>query len=252
MKNNKVRLFSINYTVTDYEQASDIIIEKARLHLPFSVFALPVHGVVEALNNPAMQNAVDKADMIVPDGQPIRWAMNSFYKVGLKDRVYGPLLTKYVLEKANNLGLSVFLYGGSSNEVSAKFKDYIAKNYPKINILGRYREENSPKDDTLNIAEVIKLNPHIILVGKGCPIQEIWTADHQKEFSSVIMAVGAAFSFYAGTIKQAPVFMQKYGLEWLYRLIQEPRRLFKRYFFTNSYFIYLFLKHKFILRKPSI
>jgi exopolysaccharide biosynthesis WecB/TagA/CpsF family protein len=240
----KVKLFSTEYALTDYEQASDVIISKAKKHEPFSVFALPVHGVIEALTNKAMQEAVDKADMIVPDGQPIRWAINSIYKAGLKDRVYGPLLTKYVLLKANTEKLNVFLYGGASDEVLSKFSNYITTNYPHITITGAYREAGQASDDTVDIKTINDTNTHIVLVGKGCPLQEIWTAKHQKQISAVVMAVGAAFSFHAGMLKTAPLFMQKYGLEWFFRFIQEPRRLFKRYLFTNSYFIYLFLKYK--------
>ncbi|MDX1904856.1 MAG: WecB/TagA/CpsF family glycosyltransferase [Thermonemataceae bacterium] len=240
---SKVSIFGVPYAVTDYEQASEVIIENAQKRNSYAVFALPVHGVVENQENKSFAEAVQIADMIVPDGQPIRWAMNNFYKVGLKDRVYGPLLTLYVLEKANILGLNVFLYGGATQEITDKFAAFIEKNYPNVKICGRYREEK-PNESTLSTEQINKAGTHILLVGRGCPKQEIWVAEHKDKVQSVMMAVGAAFAFHAGAVKQAPKWMQNIGLEWLFRLMQEPKRLFKRYLVTNSYFIYLVIKYK--------
>ncbi|MCS6821009.1 MAG: WecB/TagA/CpsF family glycosyltransferase [Microscillaceae bacterium] len=245
----KRRLWAIEYAILDYELASDVIIEKALARQSYAVFALPVHGLITAIQDQAMQQAVQKADMITPDGQPIRWALNSFYKVGLKDRVYGPLLTLKVLEKANPLGLRIYLYGGNTEETLQKFQAFIQKNFPNIQICGAFREEK-PTDNLIDIEALKATRPHIVLVGRGCPTQEIWVASQKGNIPAVMMAVGAAFAFHAGTIAQAPIWMQKMGLEWLFRLIQEPKRLWKRYLTTNSYFIYLFIKHRFFLRRP--
>lgn len=248
----KRTLFSVNYSLTDYENASDIIIENAQLNNSYGVFALPVHGLVTAVQDAEMQEATRKADMIVPDGQPIRWALNHFHKAGLKDRVYGPTLTLFVLKKADAKRLNVFLYGGNTQETLDGFANYIQQNYPHVNICGKYREEH-PEGNTLTAEEINASGAHIVLVGRGCPRQEKWVASQLGKVNAVMMAVGAAFSFHAGNVKQAPAWMQNNGLEWLYRLIQEPGRLWKRYFLTNSYFIYLFLKHKLnpSLNKPA-
>lgn len=238
-----VRLFNTaDYAVVDYESASDIIVEQARNRQSYGVLAMPVHGLVTAVQERAMYEATQGADMIVPDGQPIRWAMNYFYKVGLKDRVYGPTLTLYVLDKAQQDKLKVFLYGGSTEETLEKFTAFIRHKYPDVEICGTYREDD-PAGDTLSSEEVNRSGAHIVLVGRGCPRQEIWVANRLGKVNAVMMAVGAAFSFHAGTVRQAPAWMQNNGLEWLYRLLSEPRRLWKRYFLTNSYFIYLFLKY---------
>ncbi len=93
---------------------------------------------------------------------------------------------------------------------------------------------------------------HIVLVGRGCPRQEFWVANHVGKINAVMMAVGAAFDFHAGTVKQAPMWMQNVGLEWFFRLVQEPKRLWKRYLVTNTQFLFMFFKHKFFLRKPYI
>lgn len=248
MSFQKVDIFSIPYAVVDYDSAALEIIEQAKKKVSYAVYALPVHGVVENKQNPSFAEAVKKADMIVPDGQPIRWAMNNFHKVGLKDRVYGPLLTLRVLAEANDLGLNVYVYGGATEETLEKFVAFIQNHYPNVKICGKYREDK-PDDNTLTPEMVNEAGTHILLVGRGCPKQEIWVASNKGKIDAVMMAVGAAFAFHAGTIKQAPKWMQKNGLEWLYRLIQEPKRLFKRYFTTNSYFIWLVIQYKLFGKK---
>jgi exopolysaccharide biosynthesis WecB/TagA/CpsF family protein len=240
-------LFGIDYAIVDYEQASDVIVRHASAHKSFGVSALAVHGLVTSIRDRAIGERVKKIDMVVPDGQPVRWALNSFFKVGMKDRVYGPTLTLHVLEKAAKKNLNVYLYG-STKETLTAFSAFIEKNYPGVNLCGihpdRFRDA-APEEDEADIKKINDAGAHIVLVGRGCPRQEVWVADHLGKINAAMMAVGAAFDFHAGTVKQAPRWMQDHGLEWFYRLIKEPRRLWKRYFVTNSYFIYLFLKYKF-------
>src|SRR5271156_2069402 len=117
--NMKVDIFGINYSITDYDNASDDIIENAISRTSYGVSALAVHGLMESYNNPALKEKVNKLDLIVPDGQPVRWAINSFYNAGLKDRVCGPILTLEVLKKANDKKLSVYLYGSKPETLDA-------------------------------------------------------------------------------------------------------------------------------------
>jgi len=234
----KVDIFGVNYTVTDYDAASELIIENAKKRKSFVVFALPVHGVIERRRDAEFKKAVDEADLIVPDGQPIKWAMNFFHGTRLKDRVYGPYLTSAVLEKANHEGLSVFLYGGSSVRVLDEFRLHIQCSYPNVEIVGTFREEVFGQN-SLDLDYLRKTKPNIVLVGLGCPSQEKWISNNKSDIDVVAMGVGAAFSFYAGETKMAPVWMQEKGLEWLFRLVNEPRRLWRRYLYTNSYFIWL-------------
>ena len=239
----KVNVLGIDYAVVDYDSASDLIIAAARQRKSFSVFALPVHGIVENHADPEMRFATETADLIVPDGQPVRWCMNHFHKTGLTDRVYGPLLTLHVLAKANPLSLRVFLYGGKSEQTLEKFSDFIREKYPNVVICGAYREEH-PDGDTLTAEMVNEKQPHLLLVGRGCPQQEKWIANKQGKIESAMMAVGAAFSFHAGEISQAPQWMQDRGLEWFHRLTAEPKRLWKRYLVTNAMFIYMLCQKK--------
>jgi exopolysaccharide biosynthesis WecB/TagA/CpsF family protein len=242
----KKNLFSINYSIVDYDRASDAIIEKAVRRESYGVSALAVHGLIESVWDQELASQVNKINLVVPDGQPIRWALNSFYKVDLKDRVYGPVLTLHVLKKANKKGLKVYLYGSKEATLS-KLKAFINTTFPNVQICGihvdRFREA-TPEEDAADIKKINDSGAHIVLVGRGCPRQERWVANHLGKINASMMAVGAAFDFYAGTVKQAPAWMQNNGLEWLFRLTQEPGRLWKRYLTTNSYFIFLFIKHK--------
>lgn len=239
----KVNIFGIDYAVTDYQQASTVILEKALSQQAFSVFALPVSGVIEFRRDDEFKQAVQAADLIVPDGQPIRWAMNYFYNTGLTARVYGPRLMNEVLSKAkaNDHNIRVFIYGGSTQQVLDDFKSYVLKNFPNVSIVGSYREAIFG-EETLDLDQLRLCKPNLVLVGLGCPTQEKWITATQSKTDAVFMGVGAAFSFYSGATKMAPVWMQDNGLEWLYRMYKEPRRLWKRYFYYNSYFIILVIK----------
>lgn len=252
MKFKKLNLFGVKYSPLDYCSASKIIIEEARKKNSYAVSALAVHGLITSVRNKKIGDLVRNINMIVPDGQPIRWALNSFYKINLKDRVYGPTLTLNVLEKANKNNLNIYLFG-STKETLFELERFIKKKYPKVNICGlhidRFRDATE-EEDIQDIKKINESGAHIVLIGRGCPRQEIWVSEHLGKINAVMMAIGAAFDFFAGNVKQAPKWMQYYGLGWLFRLIQEPKRLWKRYLFTNSYFIYLFLKHKFILSRP--
>ena len=235
---NCVDIFGINFAVTDYQGATDLIIEKALAKQAFSVYALPVHGVIERRRDLEFGDATDAADLIVPDGQPIKWAMNYFYETRLADRVYGPKLVGFVLAEADRLNLRVYLYGGSTEQVLSGFSDYISSNYPGVVVCGAYREPEFGKE-TLDLGVLREAMPHLVLVGLGCPVQEKWIARNKHQVDAVMMGVGAAFSFYSGDTKQAPEWMQDNGLEWLFRLLSEPRRLWRRYATTNLHFIYL-------------
>lgn len=247
----KKQLFTVRYSITDYSKASDIIIEKALSHTSFGVTALAVHGLIESVKNKSFRHLVNKLDMIVPDGQPVRWALNDFHKVNLKDRVAGPILTDHVLVKANEKSLGIYLYGSTAATLE-KMKEVIRLKYPQITISGihadRFREA-TPEEDAEDIKKINDSGAHIVLVGRGCPRQEKWVANHLGLIHAPMLAIGAAFDFIAGNIVLAPRWIQDSGFEWLYRLVQEPKKLWKRYLTTNTHFIYLFISYKIGIRK---
>lgn len=247
----KKHLFTVNYSITDYDKASDVIIEKAISHTSFGVTALAVHGLIESVKNKTFRHLVNKLDMIVPDGQPVRWALNSFHKVNMKDRVAGPILTDHVLSKANDKSLSIYLYGSTSATLE-KMKAVIEQKYPKITICGthadRFREATA-EEDKADIKKINESGAHIVLVGRGCPRQEKWVAEHLGLINAPMMAIGAAFDFIAGNIALAPKWIQDSGFEWFFRFMQQPGKLWKRYLTTNTHFIYLYVSCKLGIRK---
>lgn len=239
----KKQLFSVNYTITDYDKASDVIIEKAKSRQSFGISALAVHGLIESVRDKNFRTSLSNIDMIVPDGQPVRWALNSFHDVELKDRVAGPILTRHVLAKANELGLGIYLYG-SKQATLDKIIEFMKINYPGISINGTHADrfrEATPEEDMADIRKINESRAHIVLVGRGCPRQEKWVSSHIGKINSPMMAIGAAFDFYAGNIKHAPQWMQDIGLEWVYRFVQDPKKTWRRYIIHNSHFIYLFI-----------
>jgi exopolysaccharide biosynthesis WecB/TagA/CpsF family protein len=245
----KVDLFGINYAVVDYSSAVHQIMEwVSHLELNpdskqgYGVTALAVHGLIEGYRNTDLKHQINSIDLIVPDGQPVRWAMNWFYKTRLKDRVYGPTLTLHVLQAAAQKNIPVFFYGSQQLTLN-KLQENLLRQFPNLNIVGmqadRFRE-STQEEKELDRKKIISSGAQLVFVGRGCPRQERWVAENKNYLPAVLLAVGAAFDFHAGTVKQAPIWIQRRGLEWMYRLVQEPGRLWKRYLTTNSYFIYLF------------
>ncbi len=178
---------------------------------------------------------LNQLDIVTPDGQPVRWALQLLHGEKLKDRVYGPNLTLKICEQAEREELSIFLFG-SRTEVLEKLAANLKERFPKLKIAGlepsAFRTGN--RDDSEKLARKIKdSGADIVFVGLGCPRQEIFAFENAQRLSLPIVAVGAAFDFHAGMVAQAPAWMQERGLEWLFRLTKEPGRLWRRYLYLN-------------------
>lgn len=246
-------ILGIGINAVDYEAAVEKIIAAAKEKRPFAVSALAVHGVMTGATDRAHRYRLNKLDLVVPDGQPVRWALNRLYKTALKDRVYGPTLTLKVCERAAEEGLSIYLYG-SQSDVLKKFGENLCKKFPKLNIVGSQPSKFRQVTETeqIEIAQAInESGASIVLVGLGCPRQEIFAFENRNLIPMPLMAVGAAFDFHAGTLPQAPEFLQKRGLEWFYRLVQEPKRLWKRYATTNPHYVWMILLQFFGIKDLS-
>lgn len=233
------KVFDVPVSAITREQTVEAVIEHAEQHLPFSVAFMPVHSLMTAVENLSFKEAIESFDIVAPDGQPVRWALNHFHNCGLEERVYGPDTTLDICREAEKKGLSVFFYG-SSEEVLEKLKDNLKQQFPDLLISGTFSPPFCSVEEIpmLDHCEMIKESgTDILFIGLGCPKQELLSAKMKKELSIPICAVGAAFDFHAGTLAQAPSWMQKHGLEWLFRLLKEPRRLFIRYFYYNSMFL---------------
>ena len=235
----KQNILGVGITAVDYDAAVEKIISAARDKRPFAVSALAVHGVMTGATDSIHRHRLNGLDLVVPDGQPVRWALNWLYQIKLPDRVYGPNLTLKVCEQAAKEGLSIYLYG-SQPEVLEKFEANLKEKFPSLIIAGRQasRFRQLSSDEQVETAEIIrKSGASIVLVGLGCPRQETWVFENRNLISLPLMAVGAAFDFHAGTISQAPEWLQNRGLEWFFRFVQEPKRLWKRYVYLNPLYL---------------
>ena len=247
----RCNLFGISFSVTNYEELTAQIIDTVVTHpAPHgAVAALAVHGLMEGYNDPVLRQQINSLEWVVPDGQPVRWALNYFNGLQLKRRVYGPALMLHLLESAAAKQVPVFFYGSKQTTLDLLQQQLLQK-FPGLRIVGaqadRFREsteaEKQQDRDTIT-----RSGAKLVFVGRGCPRQEKWVAENKAHIPAILVAVGAAFDFHAGTVKQAPAWMQDNGMEWLYRLVQEPRRLWKRYLVTNTQFLFVFLRH--LLRK---
>ena len=235
----KVRLFGVGVTVTDYEDATDRIMAAARESNSYAVSALAVHCLMEAAKDESFNRVMDAIDLVTPDGQPVRWALNAVHGTALQERVYGPKLTWLVLQRAESEGIGVYLYG-STPVVCEGFAAEIRRRHPATHIVGiqpdRFREA-SPEEDHDDVQRIIESGAGVVLVGRGCPRQERWVASHRGKIPAAMLAVGAAFDYGAGTRKEPPLVLQRAGLQWAWRVAEEPGRLWKRYLVTNSAFL---------------
>ncbi len=237
----KRNLLGIGINAVDYEAAVETIIAAARDKRPLGVSALAVHGVMTGVFDREHCYRLNELELVVPDGQPVRWGLNWLHRLDLPDRVYGPNLTLKVCAAAAEQGLSIFLFG-SQAETLNKLSVRLTEQFPQIKIAGscpsRFRTLESDERDAL-VEQIRASGADITLVGIGCPRQEVWAYEFRQRLSMPVMAVGAAFSFHAGELAQAPPWMQSRGLEWLYRFTREPTRLWKRYVLLNPAYLSL-------------
>ena len=220
------------------------------------VCVCPASTIVECNRNETVRDAVNSAYLVTPDGMPLVW-MGKIKGFRNMSRVYGPDLMPKFLGLAEKRGYSNFFYG-SENRVLEKLRDNLRRRFPDLKIAGEYSppfRPLTPEEDKKNIDMINRSSPDIVWVAIGNPKQEIWMAEHLGKINaSVMIGVGAAFDFLSGNKKQAPRWMRDSGFEWLFRLVTEPKRLWKRYLIGNSIFLWLFLKEFVkikILRKKS-
>jgi N-acetylglucosaminyldiphosphoundecaprenol N-acetyl-beta-D-mannosaminyltransferase len=236
----KHSILGINVHAVDYAYAVDRITEAAEDRRAYAVSALAVHGVMTGVLDPTHARRLNGLDLVVPDGQPVRWALNWLYGKRLDDRVYGPNLTLKLLQACADRGLGIYLYG-SKPEVLHNLVRNLEKRFPGIVIAGyepsKFRRLS--QEEKLELVDRVKdTGAHVLILGLGCPRQEVWAYEYRDALEMPILAVGAAFDFFAGNLPQAPKIMQDTGLEWLFRLIQEPRRLWYRYTVLNPLYLW--------------
>jgi N-acetylglucosaminyldiphosphoundecaprenol N-acetyl-beta-D-mannosaminyltransferase len=203
-----------------------------------------VHMVMEAYDDPDFRKVVTGARMVTSDGMPLVWMLRA-QGLNEAERVYGPTLTLHVCREAAAKSIPIGLYGGTEQSI-LDFKAFLGSNFPTLKVTCAISPPFRPPthaEDRADIREIMSSGARILLVGIGCPKQEKWMAGHAESLPGVTMfGVGAAFDFHSGRVRQAPAALQKVGLEWAFRLLMEPKRLWRRYFVHNPRFVYLALR----------
>lgn len=199
--------------------------------------------VMEGINDPAFQEVTNTADLVTPDGMPLVWALKLLGHPEA-ERVYGPTLTLHVCEAATREGIPVGLYGGTPESLQ-DFKAFLYQQFPGIQVacaIAPPFRPLTPEEDKTYTAQIVESGARILFVGIGCPKQEWWMYEHRNRLPLVMLGVGAAFDFHSGRVRQAPSVVQRLGLEWFFRLLMEPRRLWRRYAHQNPRFVMLFTR----------
>jgi len=208
-----------------------------------ALFFAPVHMIMEAVDDPAFLARLNAADMVNPDGMPVVWALRALGEKRAQ-RVYGPDTTMAMLAAAENSGVPVGFYGGNQAVLDALLAVVRAR-HPKLNI-AFYESPPfralTPEEDLAVVNRIATSGARLLFVGLGCPKQENWVIEHRGRIPAVMLAVGAAFDFIAGSKPQAPRWMMRSGLEWVFRLATEPRRLAMRYLKHNPRFVFMLLR----------
>lgn len=227
----------------DYEAAVEAVRRAAKEGRSFSVSTAAVHAVMEGALNREHKFRLNHLDMITPDGQPVRWALNLLYATRLPDRVYGPHLTLELCAMAEREDLGVFFYGNTS-EVLAELRRNLEMRFPRLSISGMLPSQfrQISQDERNQIAkQIIGTGASLLFIGLGCPRQDVWIYEYREILPIPMVAVGGAFGVIAGKVPQAPEWMQERGLEWVFRFYCEPKRLWRRYVLLNPAYVCIVL-----------
>jgi N-acetylglucosaminyldiphosphoundecaprenol N-acetyl-beta-D-mannosaminyltransferase len=225
----------------DYGGATRRIIDAAERRRPFAVSALAVHGVMNSVRDPELRYRINQLDVVVPDGQPVRWALNWLHGTRLRDRVAGPRLMLEVCRAAAASDLPIYLYG-RRREVLEPLAAKLMARFDGLKVAGTrpslFRQASvAERDETQR--EIVSSGARAVFVGLGCPRQEVFAYENREALGIPVIAVGAAFDFHAGVIRRPGGAIQRLGLEWAYRLAQQPRKLWRRYLTQNPAYLVL-------------
>ena len=236
------RVLGMRVDATSYAETADAVLARAEARAGGMVCVATAHMAIECFDDAALRRAVNSADRVTPDGMSLVWAL---HRLGVAEatRVYGPSLLPVVCERAEQRAVSVGFYGGTP-EVLAALSAELRGRFPRLRIPFAWSPPFRPLEahEEASVREAIEASGvQILFVGLGCPKQERWMAEHREALACVMIGVGAAFDFLARAKRQAPALLQRAGLEWLFRLACEPRRLWRRYLVGNARFLYHFL-----------
>lgn len=243
-KITSVDILGTKISVFNYPTILSIIKTQINIKSEF-ICAAAVHLVMESFNNKKFQKLINKSLITTPDGMPLVWLAQFILKRKV-ERIYGPNLMLKICEMAQKNKYKIFLLGGAKKQ-STYLNDNLIKKYPKLKIVGIQETPIRPIPHDQNqiiLSKIKKTKPDIIFVGLGCPLQEKWMiANYRQTNKGVFIGVGAAFDFISKRVKQSPVWIQNIGLEWFFRFLQDPKRLWKRYLIYNTQFIFQIIKN---------
>lgn len=235
------QILKTRVAATSYHDACDRIQHWASTQTCSYIVPANVHVVMTAYWNPDYQNVINHAALVTPDGMPLMWALRLLGVKG-QQRVYGPDLMLAWCDRAAQLGSPIYLYGSTDNTL-AKLKAALQQQFPHLPIAGCHAppfRPLTPAEEAADLERIWQSGAQVVFIGLGCPKQEQWMYRNRDKFPGVMIGVGAAFAFFSGEVQQAPRWMMKFGLEWLYRFSQEPCRLWQRYLINNPAFVVLF------------
>lgn len=249
----KRSVLGVLVSITDYREATEQLLAAARHRRPFSLTALAVHGVMTGVKDRSHRARLNSFDVVAPDGQPVRWALNWLHGAGLRQWVSGPELVPRVLRRMAREGLPVYLYGATPDTL-AELSASLTRQFPTLRIRGaepsKFRAA-APGEEIDLAARINRSGARLLLVGLGCPRQEIFASELRPLLEMPVMAVGAAFDYHAGRLRRAPRWMERYGLAWLWRLAREPARLWRRYLLLNPEYLLRLAAQKARLWRPG-
>jgi N-acetylglucosaminyldiphosphoundecaprenol N-acetyl-beta-D-mannosaminyltransferase len=227
---------------TSYNSATQLILAWAKARKSSYVCIANVHMVMESYDSPAFAEVVNNAALVTSDGMPLVWALR-LLGVRNASRVYGPTLMLHICEAAAQQRIPIGLYGGKSESLTELVK-FLQDRFEGIQVVCTIAppfRPLTPEENKTYTEQICQSGAQILFAGIGCPKQEFWMASQVNRIPAVMLGIGAAFDFHSGRVKQASPWMQALGLEWLFRLFQDPRRLWKRYIYHNPRFVFYFL-----------
>lgn len=239
----ETRLFGIRLHAGTLQGAVDDVLALARRGRGGTVCVANVDMLTRARRTPSLAAVMEDAAFVVTDGMPLVWALRHLVGLRQLERVNGPRLTLDLCRDAASQGVSIYLFGGSPEELAA-MAGALQQQFPSLRIAGQESPPMLPERPGLDPAVVARINASgasLVFVGLGCPKQEFWMSAHGPQLRAVCLGVGYAFALIGGLQRTAPDWMQRNGLEWLFRLSQEPGRLWRRYLIGNSQFVALCL-----------
>jgi len=243
-------ILDVRVDATNYREATRKIVDWGAEGRSCYVCLATVNNIMQARESVEYRRVMREAALVTSDGMPLVWILR-WLGVAAATRVYGPDLTPLVLKAAADAGIPVGFYGASP-AVLARLLAVVARRFPTLKVAYSFAppfRDLTPQEDALIVDALRASGVRILFVGLGSPKQDRWMHTHQGSIQAVMLSVGAAFDFLAGTKPQAPRWMQRGGLEWLFRLLAEPRRLSRRYLSQNPKFVVLALRQ--LLRRPQ-